>query len=118
VTSRLLSYITGAAGEAGFGGLCGGYGGRQNLLTFDGFDADGPDPTFRFRRTDADETIQVTYHVGDVPDAGPAVGNLRKILDGDATREERQVFAEAWHGRVRAVLSDDDLFSVRTDVAE
>jgi hypothetical protein len=115
VMSRLLSYITGAAGEDGFGGLAGECGGRQNLLRFDGFDADSPEPTFRFHRSDTDEAVEVTYHVSDVPDAGPAIGHLQKIIDGDATQEERQLFAEAWHGRVRAVLSDDELFTVRRE---
>jgi len=48
VMARLISYVTGPAQEDGFGGLAGGYGDRQNMLTFD---ADSPDPTFRFRRT-------------------------------------------------------------------
>jgi len=44
-----------------------GYGGRRDLLRFDAFDPETPDPTFRFRRTDTDDTVAVTYHVGDVP---------------------------------------------------
>jgi len=47
-------------------GLAGGYGGRRDLLRFDAFDPETPDPTFRFRRTDMDDTVAVTYHVGDV----------------------------------------------------
>jgi hypothetical protein len=111
---RLISYVTGAAQEDGFGGLAGGHGDRQNMLTFDAFDPDGADPTFRFRRGDTDETVEVTYHVGDVPDGGPALGNLQQIIDGTASEEERELFAEAWHGRVRVVLSDSSLFTVTT----
>jgi hypothetical protein len=112
--SQIESYVTGAAQEDGFGGLAGGYAARQNMLTFDAFDSDGADPTFRFRRSDTDETVEVTYHVGDVPDGGPALGNLQQISDGTASEEDRKLFAEAWHGRVRAVLSDDSLFTVTT----
>ncbi|MFT4890221.1 MAG: hypothetical protein ACI9YT_001135 [Halobacteriales archaeon] len=112
VMGRLISYVTGAAEEDGFGGLGGGYGDRRDLLTFDAFDTDGPDPTFRFRRTDTDETVEVTYHVGDVPDGGPAIGNLQRILDGSASEDQRVAFDEAWHGRVQAVLSDGSLFTV------
>jgi hypothetical protein len=114
VMGRLLSYVTGAAQEDGFGGLAGGHGNRQNMLTFDAFDPGSADPTFRFRRTDTDETVEVTYHVGDVPEGGPALGNLQQIIDGTASKEDRELFGEVWHSRVRAVLSDDSLFTVKT----
>jgi len=112
VMSRIISYITGATEDDGFGGLAGGYGGRRELLHFDAFDSETPEPTFRFRRTDTDETIEVTYHVSDVPDGGPAIGNLRGILDGSASDQQREAFADAWHRRVQVVLSDDSLFTV------
>ena len=116
VMGRLVSFVTGVAGADGFGGLAGGHGGRRNTLTFDGFDPETPDPTFRFRRTDAGETVEVTYRVGAVPDGGPAVGNLRRIVEGVASESERAAFAEAWHGRIRTVLADDALFAVRTGI--
>jgi hypothetical protein len=112
VMSRIVSYVTGAAEETGFSGLAGGYGGRRDLLVFDAFDPATPDPTFRFRRTDTDETVQVTYHVGDVPDGGPEIGTLQQILDGSASDQQRAAFAEAWHRRVQVVLDDDSLFTV------
>jgi hypothetical protein len=114
VMSRVISYITGATEDDGFSGLAGGYGGRRDLLHFGAFDPDTPEPTFRFRRTDTDETVEVTYHIGDVPDGGPAIGNLQGILDGSASEEQRAAFAEAWHRRVQAVLSDDSLFTIET----
>jgi len=114
VMSRLISYVTGAAQEDGFGGLAGGYGDRRNLLTLDAFEPDSAEPTFRFRRTDTDETVEVTYHVSEVPDGGPALGTLQQIIDGTASEEDRELFAEGWHGRIRAVLSDDSLFTVTT----
>jgi hypothetical protein len=114
VMGRLVSYVTGAARDDGFGGLAGGHGNRQNMLTFDTFDPDSADPAFRFRRTDTDETVEVTYHVGDVPDGGSALANLQQIIDGTASEEERELFAEVWHGRVQAVLSEDSLFTVTT----
>ncbi|MFC6872761.1 hypothetical protein [Halobellus marinus] len=112
VMGRLISFVTGAAQEDGFGGLAGGYGDRQNMLTFDAFDPESADPTFRFRRTDTDEAVEVTYHVGDVPDGGPALGNLQQIIDGTASEDDRELFADVWHGRVQSVLSDDSLFTV------
>jgi hypothetical protein len=112
VMGRIASYVTGATEDDGFGGLAGGYGGRRDLLHFDAFEPDTAEPTFRFRRTDADETVQVTYHVGDVPEGGPAIGNLRAVLDGSASDEQRDAFADAWHRRVQVVLDDDSLFVV------
>ncbi|MEF8881135.1 MAG: hypothetical protein V5A34_01255 [Halapricum sp.] len=114
VMSRLISSVTGAAQEDGFGGLGGGHGDRKNLLSFDAFDPDSADPTFRFRRSDTDDSVEVTYHVSKVPGGGPAMGNLQKILDGTASEDERDAFADAWHGRVQVVLTDDSLFSVRS----
>jgi hypothetical protein len=114
VMSRLISYVTGAAREDGFGGLDGGYGDRQNLLSFDAFEPDSAAPTFRFRRTDTDAAVEVTYRVGEVPDGGPALGNLQRIIEGTATDEERSAFGAAWHDRVQTVLEDDALFDVRT----
>ncbi|MFB6268235.1 MAG: hypothetical protein ABEI31_11290 [Halodesulfurarchaeum sp.] len=112
VMGRLISYVTGAAQEDGFGGLGAGHGNRRNLLQFDAFDPETPDPTFRFHRTDTDETVEVTYHVSNVPDGGPAMGHLQQLIEGSASQEEREAFDEAWHGRVQVVLSDDSLFTV------
>jgi len=113
VMSRIISYVTGATEDDGFSGLAGGYGDRRDLLVFDAFDPDTAEPTFRFQRTDTDETVEVTYHVSDVPDGGPAIGNLQEILDGSASDQQRAAFAEAWHRRVQVVFSDDSLFTVK-----
>ncbi|WP_323676484.1 hypothetical protein [Halorubellus sp. PRR65] len=118
VMGRLISYVTGAAQEDGFGGLAGGYGDRQNMLTFDAFAPDSADPTFRFHRTDTDETVEVTYHVGDVPDGGPALGNLQQIIEGTASEDDRELFGDVWHSRVQSVLSEDSLFTVTTVESE
>ncbi|MFA9518074.1 hypothetical protein ACERIT_12785 [Halopenitus sp. H-Gu1] len=114
VTSRIISYVTGAAEDDGFGGLAGSYGDRRDLLAFDGFDPASSDPTFRFRRTDTDETVEVAYHVSDIPDGGSAMGYLQRILDGSASDDQRDAFGEAWHGRIRIILTDDSLFTVET----
>lgn len=114
VMGRLISYMTGAAQEDGFGGLGDGLGDRRNLLLFDAFESDTPAPTFRFRRTDTDETVEVTYHLSEVPDAGSVMAYLQDILAGSASDEQRDMFYEAWHGRVQVVLSDDSLFTAQS----
>lgn len=110
VTSRLVSYITGAAGAGGFGGLGGGHGGRKNMLSFDEIDADGV--AFEFERTDTGERVRVVYDTTRIPSAGPATNSLPKLIDGSASDEEREAFAAAWHGRVQTVLTDDEPFTV------
>lgn len=40
------------------------------------------------------------------------MGNLQLIIDGAASEAQWDAFAEAWHGRVGAVLTDDALFAV------
>lgn len=112
VTSRLVSYITGAAEADGFGGLAGGCGDRRHLLHFG--DADHGDPRFTFQRIDTGAAVAVQYHVGDVPPAGDAVRSLPALVEGTATDAEREAFAEAWHGRVHEILTDDELFTVES----
>ncbi|MFC7116419.1 hypothetical protein ACFQH2_17730 [Natronoarchaeum sp. GCM10025703] len=112
VLSRLVSYITGAAEEDGFAGLAGGYGGRDELLDFGELEADGP--TVAFERTDTGDRVTVTYHVDEIPAAGPATQHLQKIIDGRETPEERAAFADEWHTRVQTILTDDDCFTVST----
>lgn len=113
VMSRIVSYLTGAAEEDGFGGLAGGHGARKNLVKFDAVEEkDGP--TFVFERTDTGDAVEVVYRVSDVPEAGPGVGNLEKLVEGTATDEERDEFRRDWHSRVRTVLTDDSLFETRS----
>ncbi|APW98315.1 hypothetical protein CHINAEXTREME_11150 [Halobiforma lacisalsi AJ5] len=124
VTARLVSYVTGAAGEDGFGGLAGGHGDRRNTLEYGAIGTDGI--SFEFTRTDvasdgADgdpetngppETARVTYHVESIPEGGPAIGDLPKLIDDTASPEERDAFAADWHGRVREVLEGERYVSV------
>lgn len=109
VISGLISHITGASDVRGFHGLGNGFGNRQGLLAFDGFEA--TDVAFEFRRLDTDTAVRVTYHLSEVPKP-EALGLLGAVLEGQADDEEVATFREAWHDRVREVLARDDLFSV------
>lgn len=119
VTGRLLSYITGAADESGFGGLPGGFGARRNTLTYAA--DDDPDVTIGLKRTDTDAAVTVSFHAGDVLKAtkqhlsedDPVSTYLQSREE--ASSEERAAFARAWHDRVETVLTDDDLFTVEAD---
>lgn len=110
VIARIVSYVTGAAGPDGFGGLAGGYGGRANLLTYGR--REGAGLRFGFQRTDTDDAVEVAYFLDQVPEGGQGMANLPAVVDGSASREDRDAFEAAWHARVEAVLTDDSLFSV------
>lgn len=110
VMARLVSSITGAAEADGFGGLAGGHGGRDDLLSYGAFGTEGVQ--FAFRRVDTDDAVVVTYHVTDVPKLGPEGQLLPKLVDGTASEDEREAFGRAWHRRVQTVLDSDDCFEV------
>ncbi len=135
VTSRILSYVTGATDERGFGGLAGGFGNRRNLLVFDGAagdemddpaddeetardtsadaEGDGPGPiTYVLERTDTDRRVEVRYRVGDLPPLGDARAHLPALVEGTASDDQREAFLDAWHARVRAALGDDRYVAV------
>lgn len=121
--ASVVTHITGAGDETGFGGF-GGFGGRTNLRTFDDETDTGPGRTFEFTRTDTDETIRVTFDPDAVgmspgtggdgapspdsggPDGGPAA-LLPKLVAGEASDGERERFLETWHGRVQRILDSD-----------
>lgn len=110
VTGRLLSLVTGAAGDDGFGGLPGGFGRRRGLLTYEPVEGSGV--RVRLSRAATDEAVEVVYDVDAVPGLGDAKRHLPAVVDGNATVEATRAFREAWHGRVDAVLSSEAYFSV------
>ncbi len=112
--SQVISLITGAAPVTGFAGL-GRRFRRRNLLVFD--DDHFEYNTFIFQRTDTKKTVSVTYNPDVVPE-DPRMGELIPlVLTGQASEEEQRVFRQAWQGKVRMILLEDDklpgLFEVR-----
>lgn len=110
VTGRLLSLVTGAAGEDGFGGLPGGFGARRGLLRYESLAGSGV--RVRLGRDDAETGVEVTYDVEAVPGLGQAKRHLPAVVDGSADDGAVTAFRDAWHRRVDDVLESDDYFSV------
>lgn len=105
--ANVIRHITGAADETGFVGF-GGYGGRENLLSFGQIDASGR--AFRFTREDTGDSVLVSFDpsaTGVNPDKGGGMpmGAIAKLVSGEATDEEATEFYESWHGRVQRILS-------------
>lgn len=104
--SQVISLITGAAPESGFGGLGGGRYNRKNLLTFDESDAPPPDSicSVIFQRTDTGKKVEITYSNYMLP-ADPKMGELMpKAVSGKATDEELKEFGRLWHERIKTIL--------------
>lgn len=116
--ANVICHVTGAADETGFGGF-NGYGGRKEMLSYD--DIDAPGRAFRFRRTDTDESVLVTFDpsaTGVDPDdgGGTPMDAISKLVSGDASPEEAQAFYSTWHDRVQRILTapaDSGPFDVR-----
>ncbi|MFC6987993.1 hypothetical protein ACFQJD_03335 [Haloplanus sp. GCM10025708] len=107
--ASVVTHLTGADGETGFAGF-GGYGGRENLLAFGDVDGRDEGRTFEFERTDAGDPVRVTFSpaaTGTAPPGGDddAANLIPELVSGEATREERHRFYDAWHGRIDAILA-------------
>lgn len=106
--SQVISLITGAAPESGFGGLGGGKYNRKNLLSFDPNDAPPPDAicSVEFTRTDTGKKIEITYS-NYMLGGNPKMGQLMpKAVSGKATDAEQKEFGELWHERIKTILFD------------
>lgn len=87
--AQVVSYVTGAWGESGFGGLGGGRHGRRNLLRYSSERCRGG--AWRFQRLDNNKTAHVSYH----PERALTT-EVRAAL-------EKLDFKVAWQGRVAAI---------------
>jgi hypothetical protein len=111
VMAQVFTLVTGAAADNGFHGI-GGHFVRQGLLSYNG---STPGEPIQFTRSDNGQTVAVELDLRAVP----PVPNLRELLvaaiNPDASATQRQVFADAWQSRVRALLLDhaDDAQVVR-----
>lgn len=116
--ASVIEHVTGAAGEDGFAGF-GGYGGRDDLLEFGSLPGEEPGRRFAFARTDTGETVRVTFNPNEVGVAPPGgdggaeadhtgfADAIPKLIQGEATIEERERFYEVWHDRVQRILDAD-----------
>ena len=104
--SQVVSLITGAAPESGFGGLGGGRYNRKNLLTFDETAAPPADCicSVVFERMDTGKKIEITYS-NYMLGGNPKMGELMpKAVGGKATNAEQKEFGELWHERIKTIL--------------
>lgn len=100
--AQVISLLTGAAAETGFGGLA-GHGRRKDLLRFD----PSLDGRIRYRRTDTGAAVKVSYDSRALPRSAQMRPLLEKTLSGQATAAERERFGELWQAVVEDLLTGD-----------
>ncbi len=108
VIASVAGLVTGAAGSGGFKGLAGRHA-RRDLLSFD-VPMRGE---MRFTRLDKGHSVEVSHH----PEAAPRPAQMGKQMltafAPQADNIQREAFAQAWQGWVRAILlehADDPEF--------
>ncbi len=102
VMAQVFTLITGAAADNGFHGI-GGQFTRQGLLSY----ADTqPVEAITFTRRDTGATVSVELDLSRVPPAPNLRPLLMAAMNPAATGAQRKAFADAWQGRVRAMLID------------
>jgi hypothetical protein len=113
VIAQVFTLITGAAANNGFHGI-GGAHVRQGLLAYDGKEGGSG---VRVRRLDNSATVGVTLDLSSIPPHPDMQANIAAVLQGNATDEQRQAFADGWQDRVRRLLlehADDPAVVVLT----
>ena len=101
VIASVAGLVTGAAGNGGFKGLAGRHT-RRDLLTYDV-------PMLgemRITRLDNDQSVEVSHHPEAVPRPAELRMQMQAALALEASKAERDVFAQTWQGWVRTMLID------------
>ncbi len=101
VIASVAGLVTGAAGNGGFKGLAGRHT-RRDLLTYD-VPMRGE---MRFTRLDNDQSVEVSHHPEAVPRPAELRMQMQAALALEASKAERDVFAQTWQGWVRTMLID------------
>jgi hypothetical protein len=96
----VIGYLTGAAGEAGFGGLFGRHR-RRDLLSFDPSLAGWS----RFTRLDTGDAVKVRFDASAVPDPPGLSDALLLVARGEAGTQDQARFGRLWQQKVAAILT-------------
>jgi len=101
VVGCVLSNITGATTDYGFGGIPGGKFNRRNLL-FYGVDIDSD---VRFTRLDTGASVGVNYHPGKVVNP---MQILMSAIGENATEEDKASFPERFQAMVKKIFDNKE----------
>ena len=110
--SQVISLITGAAPQTGFGGLGHSFIRRDKLV----FDEKDEEPnTFVFTRDDNGKSVKVSYHPHLLPQREEMSELFTKSIAGTATEKQKEKFRALWQEKVKSVLFEEaeGLFTVK-----
>ncbi|RUM44795.1 MAG: hypothetical protein DSY46_04680 [Hydrogenimonas sp.] len=99
VVGSCIGLITGSANAGGFKGL-GGRMARCNLLVY-GVAMEGD---VRLTRLDTNQSVLLHYNPSVVPVNPQQQALMKKMMQGDATSDEKRSFKEMWQNRVKEIL--------------
>jgi hypothetical protein len=103
VIGNVISYITGATDKSGFKGLGGAFA-RHSLMFFNA----NITSNARFTRLSNGKSVDVFYDASTIP-ANPNMQPLmQKIMQKQATPQEKKLFGELWQERVEKIFENVD----------
>ena len=101
VIANVVTQITGATETFGFKGLNGNFV-RHDLMQFN----DNINSSIKLQRLDTGKTVELIYNPSQIAQ-DPQVGSLmQKIMQNNATAEDRKLFGQLWQKRVEAIFQN------------
>jgi len=101
VIANVVTQITGATETFGFKGLNGNFV-RHDLMQFN----DNINSSIKLQRLDTGKTVELIYNPSQISQ-DPQVGSLmQKIMQNNATEEDRKLFGQLWQKRVEAIFQN------------
>lgn len=109
--SQVLTLLTGAAADNGFGGLAGQHV-RRGLLRFAASEDDGP-LRVGFERVDGGGAVTLAYDPSGIAPEPTMAEDLQAVLGGTADAAVTGRFQAAWRSRVNAIVRDGGRNTIR-----
>ncbi len=101
VIANVITNITGATDKSGFKGI-GGKFARHSLMFFH-----APiSSSARFTRVDTGKSVDIFYDHSKVPGSPKIQPLMQKIMQGIATKDEKEEFGKLWQTRVEKILCE------------
>jgi formylmethanofuran dehydrogenase subunit E len=104
VIANVISYITGATDKSGFKGL-GGKFARHDLMFFN---QDISNASARFSSISSGKSVDVFYDHSAIPGNPNMQPLMQKLMQGIASKEEKQLFGKIWQQRVEDIFANID----------
>ena len=102
VIGNVVSYITGATDKSGFKGL-GGRFARHSLMHFN---SDIGNASARFCAKSSGKCVDVFYDPSSIPADAAMQPLMQCIMQGTASKEEKERFGELWQERVANIFAN------------